>query len=230
MAQYQPSFPTSFSQRTPCMLVLDASGSMGAKINGGNRTRIDELNNGLKLLKNELCEDETASVRVQLAIVSVGGPDHRAQLIMDWTDATEFEPPVMQADGPTPLGHGMRLALHHVDRHKAELNQFGIPYTRPWIMVISDGEPSDRGDVWKAITEECRAAEAAKRCVIFPIGVEDGNLEMLQQLSNTRAARLSSTNFSKYFQWLSASLSCVSRSQGMESVVLPATDPWAYFR
>lgn len=230
MAQYEPSFPTSFSQRTPCMLVLDASGSMGAKINGGNRTRIDELNNGLKLLKNELREDETASVRVQLAIVSVGGPDHRAQLIMNWTDATEFEPPVMEADGPTPLGHGMRLALHHVDRHKAELNQFGIPYTRPWIMVISDGEPSDRGDVWKAITEECRAAEAAKRCVIFPIGVEDGNLEMLQQLSSTRAARLSSTNFSKYFQWLSASLSCVSRSQGMESVVLPATDPWAYFR
>ena len=230
MAKFLPSFPTSFTQRTPCMLVLDASGSMGTKINGGARTRIDELNGGLRLLRNELREDETASVRVQLAIVSVGGPDHRARLCMDWTDATEFEPPVMEADGPTPLGQGMRLALHHVDRHKAELNQFGIPYTRPWIMVISDGEPSDRGDVWKAITEECRAAEAAKRCVIFPIGVEDGNLEMLQMLSNTRAARLSSTNFSKYFQWLSASLSCVSRSQGTDSVALPATSPWAYFR
>jgi uncharacterized protein YegL len=97
-------------------------------------------------------------------------------------------------------------------------------------MVISDGEPSDGPEVWQLIVDECRAAEKAKRCAIFPIGVEDGNLDVLQELSSIRAARLSSTHFSEYFMWLSASLGCMSRSRTGDSVVLPATDGWAYFR
>jgi uncharacterized protein YegL len=229
MKHIAPSYHSSPWQRTPCMLVLDASGSMATKIPGKTTTRMDELNRGLKLLKTELCADDTASMRVQLAIVCVGGSSHNAELIMDWTDAADFEPPELAATGPTPLARGMRLALHHVDQQKRELNKHGIPYTRPWVMVISDGEPSDDPNVWKGIVEECRAAEAARRCVIFPIGVEDGDLGVLQELSSTRAARLSSTRFSEYFQWLSASLGCVSRSRTGDSVALPATDPWTYF-
>jgi uncharacterized protein YegL len=230
MNHIAPSYHNSPWQRTPCMLVLDASGSMSMKVKGKSNTRIDELNQGLKLLKSALCRDDTAANRVQLAIVQVGGPAHTAELMMNWTDARDFEPPIIRADGPTPLAQGMRLALHHVDQQKTELNLNGIPYTRPWIMVISDGEPSDGPQVWRAIVEECRAAESAKRCAIFPIGVEDGNLDVLQELSSTRAARLSSTHFSEYFLWLSASLSSVSRSRTGDSVVLPAPDGWAFFR
>jgi uncharacterized protein YegL len=229
MNDIAPLFHDSPTQRTPCMLVLDASGSMSSPVPGQSQTRMDELNRGLKLLKEELREDETACMRVQLAIVCVGGPSHSSKLILDWTDAQDFEPPVLRADGPTPLAQGMRLALHHVDRHKVELNRHGIAYTRPWVMVMSDGEPSDPPEVWKGVTEECRAAERGKRCVIYPIAVEGGNPEVLQQLSSTPVARLSSTRFKQYFQWLSASLQCVSRSRAGESVALPAPNPWAVF-
>ena len=99
----------------------------------------------------------------------------------------------------------------------------------PWVMVISDGDPSDSPEAWEAIAEECRAAEADKRCVIFPIGVEGARLEKIQMLSTARAAHLSSTHFREYFQWLSASLNKVSRSRSGDSVVLPSTDPWAVF-
>jgi uncharacterized protein YegL len=211
------------------MLVLDSSGSMSEKVKGKSITRIEELNLGLRQLQQELVDDETARLRVQLAIVQVGGPSHNAELLLDWTDAKDFEPPTLQADGPTPLAHGMRLALHHVAMHKATLGKHGIPYTRPWVMVISDGEPSDSGETWDAVCEECRKAESAKRCVIFPIGVEDARLESIQKLSSTRAARLSSTRFNEYFKWLSASLQSVSRSRSGDSVVLPTTDPWTVF-
>jgi uncharacterized protein YegL len=223
-----PRYHMNAAQRTPCMLVLDASGSMSGAISPGNR-RIDELNRGLALLKEELCSDETASMRVQLAIVCVGGPSDDAELMLDWTDALDFEPPTLRANGQTPLGHGMRLALHHVEQHKLTLRQNGISYTRPWIMVISDGEPTDAPAVWQGVVEECRQAESAKRCVIFPIGVEDARLESLQQLSSTRAAKLAGTRFRQYFQWLSASLSNVSRSRSGDSVALPPTDVWAVF-
>ncbi len=217
------------SQRTPCMLVLDASGSMSSVIAGTGRTRIDELNEGLQLLQSALVDDETAAMRVQVAIVCVGGPSNDAQLLADWTDAVNFEAPTLRAGGATPLGHGLRLALHHVEQHKLMLKQLGVGYTRPWIMVMSDGEPTDSAAVWQGVVEECKAAQANKSCVIFPIGVEDAKLDVLQQLSTTRAARLKSAHFREYFQWLSASLSSVSRSQSGDSVVLPATDPWAVF-
>jgi uncharacterized protein YegL len=211
------------------MLVLDASGSMSDTIAGAGRTRIDELNQGLRLLQDALVEDDTAAARVQVAIICVGGPSNDAELLLDWTDAAHFEAPTLRAGGATPLAHGMRLALHHVEQHKLMLKQLGVGYTRPWIMVMSDGEPTDSAAAWRGVVEECKAAQASKSCVIFPIGVEDARLDVLQQLSTTRAARLKSTHFREYFQWLSASLSSVSRSQSGDSVALPATDPWAVF-
>lgn len=228
MTSSLPSYHKNPSQRTPCVLVLDASGSMASEISPGRR-RIDELNRGLLLLQEELRNDETAALRVQLAIICVGGPSDTSELLLDWTDAFDFEPPTLEANGQTPLGLGMRLALHHVDQHKLTLRRNGIGYTRPWIMVISDGDPTDDPAVWQGVVEECRQAESGKRCVIFPIGVEDAKLEPLQQLSSTRAARLSGMRFKEYFLWLSASLQSVSRSTPGDSVALPATSPWAVF-
>lgn len=228
MSLIDPRFHSNPSQRTPCMLVLDTSGSMNTRGPAGRR-RIDELNDGLKMLHTELLSDRTAALRVQLAVVRVGGQADDSQLLMEWTDVKDFVPPDLDASGLTPLGHGMRLALHHVDRHKVLLRQNGISYTRPWIMVISDGEPSDPPAVWQAVVQECRAAEAARRCAIFPIGVEDANGAVLQQLSATRVARLSTAKFQQYFQWLSNSLEKLSHSRPGESVVLPPTDSWAVF-
>jgi uncharacterized protein YegL len=210
------------------MLVLDTSGSMASTVKGKSISRIEEVNRGLRLLKTALCEDETASMRVQLAIVSVGGPTHDADLSLDWTDVKDFKPPTLEAEGPTPLARGMRLALHHIERQKRELNNYGIAYTRPWIMVISDGEPSDDPCTWRSVVEECRAAEAGRRCKIFPIMVEDGSAAALQELTTTSVARLASTRFKEYFQWLSASLQSVSRVRSGEPAVLPVRDPWTY--
>jgi len=227
MSDIAPIYHNNPSQRTPCMLVLDASGSMDEIVKGTGRTRIDELNQGLQLLQRELLADETAAQRVQLAIVCVGGPAGEADLLMDWTDAMNFQPPMLRAGNQTPLGQGMRLALQYVEQQKQTLKGFGIGYTRPWVMVISDGEPTDDPALWQAVTQECRSAEAAKRCVIYPIGVADANLPVLQQLSSTPALRMADTNFREYFRWLSSSLSSMSRSRPGENVQLAAVNPWA---
>jgi uncharacterized protein YegL len=228
MSLIDPRYHRNPSQRTPCMLVLDTSGSMNHAGPGGKR-RIDELNHGLEVLHRSLVSDPTAALRVQLAIVRVGGKSDDAELLMEWTDVADFRPPRLEASGMTPLGQGMRLALHHVDRHKVLLRQNGINYTRPWIMVMSDGEASDAPAVWEAVVQECRAAETARRCAIFPIGVEEANAAQLQQLSATPVARLATARFADYFQWLSNSLQTISQSRLGEPVVLPPTSHWAVF-
>lgn len=227
MSEFAPVYHANPSQRTPCVLVLDASGSMDEIVPSTGRTRIDELNAGLAHLRQELMRDETAAQRVQLAIVCVGGPAGHADVLMDWTDALHFAPPRLSPGGQTPLAAGMRIALQQVEQQKRVLQQNGVGYTRPWIIVISDGEPSDDPSLWQAVTAECRAAEDKRRCVIFPIGVADGNMPVLQQLSSTPALKMSEARFRECFQWLSASLSSLSRSRPGQQVQLGPVNPWA---
>lgn len=226
MTEITPQYHSNPSQRTPCLLVLDASGSMNEPIGRSRSKRIDELNDGLALLQQELQSDETAALRVQLAIVCVGGPAGQADLLMDWTDAADFQAPRLVAGGMTPLGQGMRLALQTIEDQKRQLQAAGVGYTRPWIMVISDGEPTDDPALWQAVTHECRDAESARRCIIYPIGVADANMPALQQLSATPALKMAEARFREYFQWLSSSLSSMSRSRPGEQVQLPAPSPW----
>jgi uncharacterized protein YegL len=123
------------SQRTPCVLVLDASGSMSG-------ASIEALNSGLKRREKELKEDVVARNRVPILAIRVGGD---AREMGDWADAANFVAPTLIADGGTPLGVGMDLALQKVAEEKRLLDGAGIPSTRPWIFMISDGYPTDEG-------------------------------------------------------------------------------------
>jgi uncharacterized protein YegL len=213
------------NQRTPCVLVLDASGSMTTPTAKG-KTRIDELNEGIRILQQELNADDTATVRVQLGVVIVGGPSNDAEILMDWTDASNFQAFPLRSDGSTPLGKGATIALQMIEQGKQNLRSAGISYTRPWMMIISDGEPTDSSDVWSDAVHQCRTAEAAKRVEIFAIGVEGANLAKLGELSTKPPLMLGGMKFKELFVWLSASLSAASKSRPGDTLQLPSTDPW----
>jgi uncharacterized protein YegL len=213
------------NQRTPCVLVLDASGSMDSKTSSG-KTRMEELNLGVKVLEDALRADDAALSRVQLSIVTVGGPVNDADVMLDWTDAINFSAFPIRAGGSTPLGKGLRIALELVEEGKLNLKAAGISYTRPWIMVISDGEPTDSSDDWNAAIRECKSAESSKKVEIFSIGVEGADLSKLAQISTKPPLMLEGMKFKELFVWLSSSLSAASRSRPGETVHLPSTDPW----
>lgn len=221
----QIDFSGNPNQRTPCVLVLDASGSMEQATSTG-RTRIEELNSGMEALEASLRADDAALVRVQIAIVTVGGPANDADIMMDWTDATNFKAFAINAGGATPLGKGISIALDLVEQGKQNLKAAGISYTRPWIMIISDGGPTDSDAEWAAAVAECKAAEVAKKVEIFSIGVEGADLSVLGQISAKPPLMLAGMKFEELFVWLSSSLSAASRSRPGETLQLPSTDPW----
>jgi uncharacterized protein YegL len=213
------------NQRTPCVLVLDASSSMETAGRSGI-TRIEALNAGLASLHEHLMEDPVAQGRVQLSIVSVGGPNNTAEIMMDWTDAINFSPFELTAGGRTPLGEGIQIGLDMIEGVKQDLRETGISYTRPWMMVISDGMPTDQASVWKSATEEAKDAERQKKLEIFAIGVEDASLEKLSEIGSKPALMLDGVKFSELFVWLSESLAAASNSRPGDELQLPSTDPW----
>jgi uncharacterized protein YegL len=213
------------NQRTPCVLVLDASGSMDT-IGASGKTRIQALNEGVKVLEQALRDDDAAFTRVQLAIVSIGGPGNDAEVMMDWTDVANFQAFPLKSGGTTPLGKGLQLGLDLVEEGKQNLKAAGISYTRPWMMVITDGDPTDESLLWSTAARACEAAEASKRVEIFCIGVEGANLQTLSEISAKPPLMLDGVKFRELFIWLSSSLSAASRSRPGDNLALPSTDVW----
>ena len=215
------------NQRTPCVLVLDASYSMSTKTPSG-KTRIQLLNEGLMEFENALKSDSTSLTRVQVSIVIVGGPNSTAELLMDWTDANHFSAFELTEGGNTPLAEGLEVGLQLVETAKENLRQNGISYTRPWMFVMSDGEPTSDRDYWKATAEKCKQAIAEKKLLIFPIAIDSANDQRLNEISDTPCAKMEGTKFNEFFVWLSDSLSAVTKSRPGDTIDLPNTDPWRH--
>lgn len=205
-------FSDNTNQRTPCVLVLDGSTSMTGD-------PINSLNQGLLSLEKHLKDNPMTALRVQILIIVIGQHDE-ATIVQDWCDAIDFSAPAIEANGTTPLGKGMALALDKIAEQKQNYDSNGISSTRPWIIAISDGEPNDHG--WEQVAEECRDQESQKKVVVFPIGTESADMEALSLFSNKEAKKLKGLQFDELFVWLSRSMATVSSSAPGETVQLPA--------
>ncbi len=204
-------FSDNANQRTPCVLVLDCSTSMIGD-------PVDRLNDGLATFENHLKNDPVAALRVQVLTICVGRNDN-VDVLHNWVDAIDFKAPFVEANGTTPLGAGMDIALQLVEHQKAVYDSNGVSSTRPWILLISDGRPTD--DHWQQVAAECRVAEQNNQVVIFPIGTESADLKALSLFSNRPAKRLRGLDFRELFVWLSRSMSAVSSSVPGDQIILP---------
>ncbi|MFO7622751.1 MAG: hypothetical protein R6V73_00225, partial [Anaerolineales bacterium] len=163
----QAEFADNPEPRCPVVLVLDTSGSMKGE-------PILQLNTALRDFSAALKNDRLASLRVELAIITFGKgvraidvrsglPDETddiessAMLVRPQTIEIEFDAgktfatvdqfrsPVLDAQGDTPMGEAMRRALELIQDRKEIYKQNGLDYFRPWIFLITDGRPTDRG-------------------------------------------------------------------------------------
>jgi uncharacterized protein YegL len=221
----------NLAQRSPCLLVLDLCHRKSRRTAGAAPPeRMPALDEGLRRLRAELLRDEVARQRVQLAIIETGGPRADAEVRQDWADASEWdEVPVLERGSTSHLAQGMRLALQHVEQHKQVLRRYGIACTRPWIVVVSSGAIDEPVAVWEAVGQDGRQAERDKRCVLFPILVDEGEGDVtgLRRLSAAPVARMAPDAFGACLGWLAASLAATSRCVPGEPVPLPPVRDWA---
>ena len=202
--------------RCPCMLVLDTSGSMDGE-------RINELNAGLAEFIQAVRADEFAAYSIELGIITAGGSVTEELSFTAAHDIEGFQP--LAAGGYTPLGDAVTLALQRLKERKSLYQKAGVPHYQPWMVIISDGEPTDS---WVEAAQQAREMSQNRKLVSLAVGVQGANLETLGMFSSKAALPLQGLKFSEFFEWLSQSMIRVSASNSSASTVaLPPVDSWA---
>lgn len=203
------------SARCACMVVLDISGSMDG-------APISELNKGLQHFIAAVQDDEVAACSVEIGVITAGASVIEA---LPFTTAMSIDGIAsFSASGSTPLGQATDLALQRLEQRKQEYRQAGIAYYQPWLVIISDGAPTDS---YEQAAQQAKTLSAQRKLVVLPVGVSSANMSILDKFSSRGAKKLNGLKFSEFFEWLSASMSRVSASASTSaSITLPSTGGW----
>lgn len=204
-------------QRAPTVLVLDTSGSMEKAVadsSGEKRPRIDQLNRGLEIFKEEISNMTEVKDEVDVALVTFGGG---VSVKQEFTPITEWEPPTLTEGGRTPMGEAIRKAFELINDRKEEYTDNGLAYNRPFIWVLTDGIPTDiepGTEEWSNLREDIEDGEEHNHFALFLMTVgEDAETEVMRQLHPERTLPLKDGKFEEYFEFLSNSMEQVSSTE-----------------
>jgi uncharacterized protein YegL len=182
-----------------------------------NGAPMSALNASLMTFMEDIQEDPLARRRVEIALVTFGNGG--VVKSFDFTAASEFKPPILEAGGTTPMGEAMNLAVDLVQERKNEYKKNGIAYYQPWIFMITDGAPNP-GSPWKEAATRIQSEMETKGLLFFAVGVGDVDTQVLKQIT-PRALLLEGLKFRELFLWLSQSQKRVSSSKPGEQTALP---------
>lgn len=211
------------SPRVPICFCLDASPSMSGRREWGaapgtTGSPIDELNQGVATFFDALREDPVAHRSAEVAIVSYSSTTRVERQF--GTIGDEQAPVIQLHHGGTYIGSAVETCLDMLEARKESYRKAGVEYYQPWLVLMTDGQPTDFSHLQAAP----RAASLVedRKLTLFPIGVGSGaDLDVLATFSPVRSPlRLKDMKFQELFEWLSASVTEVSRSQPGQGIAI----------
>ena len=212
----EPEFVENPTTRCSVCLLLDISGSMHGQ-------PIDELSQGVKVLEATLKEDDTARYSVEISIVTF---DSSVKVIQDFVAVNDFQAPNLSASGVTSMGSAINKGIDLIEQRKQVYKANGVNYHRPWLLLITDGAPTDS---WQSAAQRVRQAESDRKLSFYTIGVQGADMQTLKQIApvNRPPMMLKGLNFQELFVWLSNSVTQVSYSRPGDRLALPPVNGWA---
>jgi len=209
--------PVNYEQKCLFVLVLDISSSMQG-------TPIAELNRGLQSFYKEVEGDPTASQRLEVSLITF---NHIVTTVQEPALVENFKMPTLTVFGSTAMVDAVHEAIAKVAARKAWYKSEHQLYYRPWIILMTDGEPDSGQDV-VGLASTIKADTAAKKYAFLPIGVEGANMAILNQIasSDIPAMSLKGTNFNAFFLWLSASAQTIINEEEGQTVTLADPSDW----
>lgn len=206
----------SAEPRCAVVLLLDTFYSM-------NGNPIAQLNDGLRQFVQELTADSLAARRCEVAIVTFGG---QVDVLQEFTVASQLsEVSPLTASGDTLMGAAINRAVDLITAKKTEYRNTGREQYRPWIFMITDGQPTDD---YSAAKTRVHQGYEKKSFLFYSVGCLNADMGQLTAIAppSTPPLYLQGVKFKELFRWLSNSLRAVSGSKVGEHVAMPARNDW----
>lgn len=189
--------------RVPVCLVLDCSGSMSGD-------PIEELRIGVGKFIKEVADNEYAKDSAEICVVTFGG---HVECLLDFENVERQSQniPLLSASGGTPMDQAVNMALDKLQERKQEYKDNGVEYYQPWMVLMTDGQPTENISTSTMRTQELVNGD---KLTVFPLGIGDqADMDELERYSPKRPPlKLKGLSFSEFFEWLSQSVEKVSQS------------------
>jgi uncharacterized protein YegL len=222
---FQAEAVQNYAQKCCVALVLDTSSSMDASSAMGRR--IDQLNAGIQAFFDEIKADNAnLGQKLEVGIVSFNSGVERVcePKLVEFID---FQG--LQTSGTTRMVDGVREGINMVRQRKTWYKQTGQNYYRPWVIMITDGEPDDdQKHQLAALAAEIQQGMQNKEFCFMAIGVEGADANVLQSISNSEIPprMIAGLRFADFFRWLSATIADVAKGQDVSTAVKNSGQTW----
>lgn len=184
-----------------CLLLLDTSGSMSGD-------PIRNLNSAINIFKNDVMKDEKTRNIVDIAVVEF---NDETNIIQEFVPIGELNPVALEAGGMTSMADAISTAIDMVDdRSRFYFTTGTVPY-KPWIVLISDGGPTDDPGDFDNAVRKIQDHEENGKVKVFALGVEGYDSQTLHRIAGKKVMKLEGHSFEGFFDWLNKSMRNMSK-------------------
>lgn len=184
-------------RRLPVYLLLDTSGSMTGE-------PIEAVKNGVQMMMHSLRQNPQA---IETAYVSIITFDHEAKQIVPLTDLASFQMVDIKAQSTTSLGAALSLLADKMETEITKTTTEQKGDWKPLTFIMTDGVPTDD---WQTGLAKIKAIN--KGLIVGCAAGSAADDSILKQIADSvvRLDSADSDSISKFFQWVTASISTTS--------------------
>lgn len=186
--------------RVPICLCIDTSFSMNYA------GRIAHLNKGVSSFIEETKNNVYAVDAVDLCLISFGV---RAEVIQPFANVAKIKFKNLTADGNTPLGEAVELALVQIKKRLKDYDIVGDTHFKPYLIIMSDGVSTDKvDDVARRVRNDVENRKLKVKCIDMSDGKEKNDLEKFSP--DQEVSTINSLQIKEFFDNLSRSAAGLS--------------------
>lgn len=195
-----------------CVLLLDTSRSMrGAPIQA--------MQKGIQTYREYLASDAEAKMIVETCVITFSD---EAKVVHPFSSVEALPDVDLAAGGWTAMGAAIELGIQQIEERKQFYKDEGVDYYRPFLVLITDGAPTDLKSSarWQEVKAKVQDGARDRKFIPLFFGTGNANFGKLKDLVGEAGtvAGIDGARFEEFFQWLSKSVSGLKDSKPGEVV------------
>ena len=201
-------FAKNKSNRIMICLCIDCSASML------RQGAMKKVNDGMAAFLEQTNSDTLSRDAADICIVSFGDT---AQLVSDFGTAEEAlrnlrAQPILPVGANTVLAAGVNMTLDHLAAHQAQLSAVNNNSYIPWLIIIIDGDSTERPADVNAAAERVRKLLRAHELKTMCLNIGSGSNSLPAFTLDGKVGRLDNLRVTDFFDMLSRNVSSASRA------------------